>query len=178
MARRIVSALASLASCVGIAMLLLVAVLQIGCKRSTEQSTTVVGPNGQKVTVTKNGEAEEISFKGMNGQETHFAGGDKNVALPAGFPTDVAIYPKATVALSSTVNESMTVMLKTADSVDKAKAFYDKSLKENGWKVMGTLDMPGGTTVQATKGEQTLLMLIATEADKTSINITIAKKGK
>jgi hypothetical protein len=161
------------ANYVGMGLLLLIVLLQAGCKRST----TVVGPDGQKVTVSKNGEDTEVAFKGINGQEVHYAGGKKNVALPADFPADI-VYPKATVALSSTANEVMMVVLKSADPLEKAKTFYDETLKKSGWKIENTLNTPAGTMVQGTKEGRTLTVLISTESDQTSIQLSVTKKDK
>jgi hypothetical protein len=172
MARSMVLWFIRSARCIGIGLLLLAAVLPSGCKRST----TIVGPKGEKVTMTKDG--GEVSFKGQNGEEVHFAGGKKDVALPADFPSDVAIYPKATVALSSTADQGMTVMLHTADSAEKAKTFYDEKLKKDGWKIENTLNTPAGAMMVGSKDGRTLTVLVASDSDKTSIHLTVTKKAK
>jgi len=168
MARCIVLQLAKSASCVGIGLLLLIVALHTGCKRST----VVVGSEGAKGAVPKNGDAEEFAFKGLNGEEVHFAGG-KPVALPAEFPADVAIYPGATVVMTVTGEKEMSITLNTTDSVEKVEAFYKKKLKEDGWKLDNAIKQP--QFLQATKKGRSLSVDIRAQSGKTTVCLTIAK---
>jgi hypothetical protein len=138
-----------------------------GCKPST-----AVGPSGAKTKSATKAVDEEVPFKSITGEEVHFAGG-KPVALPADFPADVAIYPKATVVRWSKGNEGIGASLKTADSAKDAEAFYRESLKKDGWELDKKVKVP--RFLKATKQGRTLSVDISTQSGETTIDLTIAK---
>ena len=134
----------------GLALLMLA--LSAGCGRST----TVVGPHGERVTVKQKGDGVDVTFKDKHGKEGHVAAGEKGVALPDDFPKDVAVYPKATVVTSMTMEKTMHVSLKTADSAEKVAAFYKKKLDEDGWKINTNVNTEQMRMLQASKGKADL----------------------
>jgi hypothetical protein len=142
----------------------------VGCGRSR----TYTGAEGEKATVTQKGDTVEVKVKGKRGEEVRYSSGGAGVALPDGFPKDVAIYPKATVVTSATVEKAMTAMLKTADSAQKAEAFYKDKLKENGWKIESSMNMPQGMMLHGKKESRSLTVVISAEANETMINLTVA----
>jgi len=173
MARCIVLRLVKLASFAGMGLLLLMVLLQAGCRRSTEPSTTVVGPKGEKGTVAKGDTDAELAYKGINGEEVHYAGGKQAVALPADFPADVAIYPKAMPVRTATSDKETRVDLTTADSAQDVEAFYRKTLKKDGWKLDNTIKVP--QYLKATKEGRTLSVDISTQSGETTIHLSVAK---
>jgi hypothetical protein len=109
--------------------LILLAVLTLaflpGCKRSAANAKGVI---------SKSQGNEEIAYKDETGAEVHYAGGTATVSLPAGFPNDVPLYPKAIPVQTRIKIPTVCVLLNTSDSAAQVKAFYLESLKENGWK--------------------------------------------
>ena len=172
MARCIVLRLVKRTSCLGMGLLLLIVMLQVGCKRST----TVVGQKGEKATVTQEGDNIEVAFKGQNGEIVHFAGGKNAVALPAEFPADVAIYPKAIPVTTSTAGTEMTVMFRTSDSLQKVVVFYKAQLKEKGWKIKTATDIPEASMLEGEKDGRKLTVWTAEQQDGTIINLVVSSK--
>jgi len=170
MAHCIVLRVVKSASCVGMGLLLIV-LLQAGCKRST----TVVGPKGEKVTVTKDGDTAEVAFKGINGEEIRSAGGKKGVALPANLPAAFPIYPKATPVTVATVGKETTSILTTADPRQKVVAFYKDKMKENGWKSKSSTEMPQISMFEGEKSGRTMTALIS-EAPDGTVQIALSNK--
>ena len=175
MARCLLLRFGKLVNCVGgwlgMGLLLSILALCTGCERKK----TATGPNGEKATVTHKGEDVEIAFKDRNGAEVHYAGGKSAVALPEGFPADVAIYPKAKVVISRTAEKTMLVMLNTPDSLKKAGEFYKGEMKENGWKIENNINMPGKIILQGKKEKRSLTVAIARESDETIIHLSVDK---
>jgi hypothetical protein len=152
--------------------ILLVVMFQAGCKRSA----TIVGPKGERVTETKNGEDTELAFKGMNGENIRSSVGKKGVALPLDFPSDVAIYPKATPIMVATKDKETAVLLTTTDSLQKTLTFYKGQLKERGWKIKLSSDAPKVSLLQAEKEGRTLAVLLTETAEGAGIQLTLVKK--
>jgi hypothetical protein len=174
---------------------LLIASFCIGCGRSN--STTVTGPHGEKVTVTKKGQQmnmtvkgekgeqatitnagdnQDITIKGKDGQKTHFSSSKTGVALPDGFPKDVAVYPKATINMATTVEKTISLMLKTSDSKQDVLAFYKKQFQENDWKIKNTMDSDDQSMINGEKEHRTLTVLIHPESDATIVNLVVAEE--
>ncbi|MBP9827472.1 hypothetical protein KBC99_03275 [Candidatus Saccharibacteria bacterium] len=54
--------------------------------------------------------------------------------LPNNFPSDIAIYPGATVSYSLVdKNNNITVTLQSGDSIEKIEAYYIQALSTQGW---------------------------------------------
>jgi hypothetical protein len=156
-------------ACVGL--LLFVMLIQPGCKRST----AVVGQNGAKATVTQNHDDVEDSYKGENGEEVHYAGGKKAVALPADFPA-VLVYPKAMVAKTRTINKDITVTLNTPATRKKVVAYYKAKIGENGWKIKSSVDVPPTSMLECEKDSSELTILIDEKSDGTAVELTLSNK--
>ena len=166
--RSIVLRLTWAAVCTAIG-LSLVIVLQAGCKRST----TVVGPKGGKTAISKGGKDSELAYKGMNGEEVHFAGGKQAVALPVDFPADVALYPKAMPVRTATSDKETRVDLTTAASARDVEAFYARMLKKDGWQIDSAITVPH--YLKATKRGRTLSVDIATQSGESTIHLCMVK---
>jgi hypothetical protein len=169
MARYVLLPLANSASRLGIGLLLLSVVLQVGCKRSAAVTDSERANNA----APRRDGSEEFAFTGLDGEQVHFADG-KPVALPADFPADVTVYPEAIVTMTATGKKEMRVTLNTADSVEKVAAFYEKKLKEDGWKPDNAIKQP--QYLEATKKGRSLSVDIKTQAGKTTVCLTIAKE--
>jgi hypothetical protein len=171
---RFILPMSKLASCVGVCLLLAIIAIQPGCKRST---TTVVGPKGEKTTITTDGEGTEVEFKSGDGQDVRYAGGKKGVSLPADFPADAPAYPKATVIMSATGGKEITVAFTVTDPAEKVVAFYKAQVREKGWDVKNSTEMSQLTMLDAEKNGRKLTVLISSEKpDQTSINLVVSKE--
>lgn len=76
---------------------------------------------------------------GANGQPLAKPAGvlDAEVAMPAGFPTDVPIYPKARLTAGASFTSSGQIAWglewESTDTADKVWAFYQKQLNTGDW---------------------------------------------
>jgi hypothetical protein len=150
--------------------LLLTFELCLGCGKST----TVTGPDGEKMTVTKKGDGMEMTVQGKLGKKAHISANKDGVALPEDFPTDVPIYPKATVVTAMTIEKAQMVSLKTADSVKQAEAYYKEKLKDNGWEIKTSMNTEDGMMLQGQKKGHVLTVMVSGKSDETMIQLTVA----
>ena len=161
------------ASFVGIGLLLLIVALQPGCKRST----TVAEPEkSDKVAAAQNGDAAEITYKTEEGEVVDYAGGKKAVALPANFPADVPVYPKAMPVMTKTGDTKMTVFLNTPDSLQKVGTFYKEQLKEKGWQIKPIPDTPKVLVLEGEKEGRKLTVFITENPKETVVQLVVSKK--
>jgi hypothetical protein len=140
-----------------------------GCKRST----TLTGPKGEKVTVTRDGAKVEGTAKGPHGEEVRWAAGEGGVALPDDFPKDVAIYPDAKPLASTSDKKHISVTLKTADPSEKVAAFYKDRLKADGWEIEQTMNMGAISMVHAAKGGRKATVSVNNDSDQTIVTIVV-----
>ena len=131
---------------------------------STSQGTNSSGNNqngdGSVTVETENGKIEITEGK-----------------VPDNFPDDIAIYKGASVEKATNAENESSVELKTDDKVSKVADFYKKSLKENGWKEIESIDDKGSVLLQNEKDDRTAIILITTDKtdNKTSITIAVGK---
>jgi hypothetical protein len=145
-------------------LVLIVALLTTtGCaglvKKGVEDATGVK-VEGDKVTVTKDGETVEI-------------GAAEKGKLPEGFPADYPMYEPITITsgVKATTNGThFTLTADTAGTFDDVQKFYDERLKAAGWdvKTTGSAGAGGGVgSVLGTKG-----------GDKTAVQIVQSGGGE
>ena len=67
------------------------------------------------------------------------------------------------------------VMLKSKDSLDKIKQFYETTLKEQGWENESSMNM-GQNAVLANKKENRTLNVSIISGDETIIQLMIAEE--
>jgi hypothetical protein len=162
---------AELGTYASIGLLLVAMALYAGCRRTT----TVTDSEGHKATVTQKGNSVEITSKGKDGQEVRLGEG---VALPEDFPKDVAIYPKATVFMSSKEKKgTMSVMLKIANPAQSVATFYQEKLKENGWDIENTTNVGNLTMLQAVKEGRKLAVSVNKDASETMVTLVLEKEN-
>jgi hypothetical protein len=163
-----------------------------GCDRST----TVTGPNGEKVTVSKDGKnvvvtgadnkeqkmtvsqdgkGVEISGVGPNGEKVQISQG-AGASLPKDFPSDVPVYAGAKPVMNATVQEGTTVMLETTDPSDKVVEYYDKNLKEQGWEQESKFNMQNTVSISSKKEKRRLAVNIMGADNKTTIQLVLVNE--
>jgi hypothetical protein len=168
----------------------------VGCKKST----TYTGPNGEKVTVNEDGSNAQITLTGKDGEKVHmstkaggnhgevtitgtdggkmeFSSNEKGIALPKDFPKDAPIYSGGVIMQNLSMPNGMMVMIKTGDTADKIKEFYEKSLIDQGWKNETSMESTQGATLIYKKEDRTLSVVIAT-GDDTMIHLTVTPDKK
>lgn len=157
--------------------LLFAAVFCAGCGRSPSTA-----PDDKQAAAPRQTDAGEITFQSQNGfeskdgEEVRYAGGKTSVAMPKGFPGDVAVYPKATVTMSATDKNSVMVVLNTADAPEKAQAFYKECLEKNGWKISSNLNTAQGSMFVAEKKNRKLTLTVTPESEGTVIQIAVIEE--
>jgi hypothetical protein len=152
--------------------LMLVGVMAIG---GCGQSKTYNGPNGEKVTVNKDGSSLEIDAVGKDGSKIKVSTSGNGVALPGDFPKDAPVYPGAIALSSVNSNDGTMITLQTADSAEKVDEFYAKELKSQGWTTESTVKLPQGTTYINKKEKRTLNISI-NGGDKTMIVLIVGQE--
>jgi hypothetical protein len=102
--------------------------------------------------------------------------------LPAGFPSDVPIYPNAKVGLSSSSKKdgkdeyfaTLTVKGTTSDVV----SYYKNNLPKNGWNITGEYNFFGSSLVAEKNGREATVVILGDdkEADQT-ITLSVTYKN-
>jgi hypothetical protein len=129
--------------------------------------------NGAVDIDTKN---NSVTVKTDNGTTTTIG----SQQLPSDFPTDIPVYPGATILGSvtgSATEGGVFVSLNTTDSMDDVKAFYDSKLAENGWTAEGTTTLGTIIHYSETKGSQRLAVTLTPYSDS-EVHITLAESAK
>jgi hypothetical protein len=95
--------------------------------------------------------------------KTQFGG---DVAIPAGFPTDVPIYPDArpTAAISAVGRGTMTTF-ESGDPPEKVYTFYRERLVAAGWRIDTEADLGGQYMLRCAKaGQQASVSITGSDA--------------
>jgi hypothetical protein len=97
----------------------------------------------------------------------------------ANFP--LPIYPNASPSGSVTTkgegdDHSSFMMLSSADQLNKVSDFYAQKLKEDGWTVNATTNMPKMVNISASKKDLEANVMLGTDADKTTITLAVSKE--
>ncbi len=150
--------------------LLAVALIVAGCGRSK----TYTGPNGEKMTISDKGGDMEFSLTGKNGEKVQVSTNRKGVSLPNDFPKDAPVYPGATIVQSLKMKEGFSIMLKSADSTEKIKQYYEKTLKEQGWDIENAMNMEQVTMLHSKKENRTLTVSI-TSGNETTVQLMVSQ---
>lgn len=100
--------------------------------------------------------------------------------LPADFPSDVPIYPGATVqgsvASAGQDNTGHYAGLETTDALDDVIAWYKKEVKAGGWTVATDAMVNGSLILSATKDSRGLSVTVTKEGDKVVIGLVVANQ--
>jgi len=156
---------------VSIFLVLLVA----GCNRSKTVST----PSGD-VKVEESGKAGQstVTVTGKNGETMTI--NPEGSKLPDDYPKDVPVASGAKIVMATSVNttdnKGSSLVLESADSLDKTVAFYKKGLADNGWKIDGTISGENMTMLTAAKDTRQLVVQIGESEGKCSITQSLGIK--
>ena len=148
--------------------------LMVGCNRSK----TVSSPSGD-VKVEETGKAGQstVTFTGKNGESmTINSEGGK---LPDDYPKDVPVASGKIVmatSVNNADNKSSSLVLESADSLNKTVAFYKKGLADNGWKIDATISGENMTMLTADKDTRQLVLQIGESEGKCSVTQSLGVK--
>ncbi len=160
------------AGCSGIAFSCLVLALCAGCGRST----TAEKPGDKKAAAGAVAKTTDSDATAKDKPDKKTAAVETGVSLPDQFPKDVAVYPKAAVESSVTIEKTMSISLKTIDSAKEVETFYKEKMKFAGWEMKNSMNLPKEVMLNAEKGGRTLTILIVSESDYTKIVISIVSE--
>jgi hypothetical protein len=94
-----------------------------------------------------------------------------SATLPADFPTDLPIYPGATVSKAIEVpGKNLKAGWTTADEPNKVASYYTDAFTGQGWSTQ-RLDRDNGTLVFADKPARSAMIGIGTSNGKTTIDL-------
>jgi|ERR1700704_2021404 hypothetical protein len=148
--------------------------LMVGCNRSK----TVSSPSGD-VKVEETGKAGQstVTFTGKNGESmTINSEGGK---LPDDYPKDVPVASGKIVmatSVNNADNKGSSLVLESADSLNKTVAFYKKGLADNGWKIDATISGENMTMLTADKDTRQLVLQIGESEGKCSVTQSLGVK--
>lgn len=130
----------------------------------------------KNIKVNQDGKSGSINIKTDEGQGTINYG--ENAKLPAGFPTDVAIYkPSTTVHATKTSDKQYTAGLRTNSSVSDVSTYYRDELTKQGWQNTHESSYADGSIMNFKKDNRTLTLSISTQksepTEKTYISISV-----
>lgn len=122
-----------------------------------------IGNNGAMRVTTDEGTME------IGGQE-----------VPANWPSDAPVYPKAEVTYSAMNNAQegepeAALILATTDSVAEVKTFYMAQIAANGWTMENEVDAGGMSILAAKKGNRILSVSITGAEGQTAITVGLGE---
>ncbi|MGF1522383.1 MAG: hypothetical protein ACFBSF_08710 [Leptolyngbyaceae cyanobacterium] len=115
---------------------------------------TFTDAEGNKATMTRDGDAAEITIEGADGSEAQIAFSGSGVSLPEALPEDVPIFADATVMGTTVDAETLMVAMQTATQPEAVIEFYEEQLPANDWEITDTTRIPQGAFFTASKREE------------------------
>ena len=145
------------------------ALLALGCGKEQTIST-----QSGDVKVTKKGDSITFETK-EKGEKVNVAvaGGDKGVALPEKFPSDVPVMPGAIVKVAMTTGDGMSVQFSVKASQADAVKFYEENLKAKGWAIEATMNMGASSMLSAKKGKRECVLNVVTEGGGSIVQVMV-----
>ncbi len=168
----------------GVAVLLAVG-LSAGCRKAANEAMERVVEKTIESQLAKDGVKSDVdigdkgvsfTFQGEQGKSTFVSG--ENVQLPAGFPKDVPLYGKLTLAIahSQQENEMFAIQGTSPDTLDQIATFYQREAPKQGWKEDTSMDQRGELKALSYNKEGRMLQVILSVTnDGTSVNINTGK---
>lgn len=103
-------------------------------------------------------------------------GAAPGLATPAGLPRDLPIYPGAvTLEATEAHGKGTSMVLECRETPQKVAAFYKHRLLEGGWSLDGEMTVEGEYMLVATKQARRASALVADEAGRTRITLTVTR---
>ena len=145
-----------------------------GCSRPAADALATPEQD-RELSYSRVGDTLEADVAGK--EKMHLETGEQGVALPHDFPSDVPLYPGATLTLAVTIDDLLQVTLHTADDIPDVVKFYREQLEAGDWKIEAELDVKKGDMLSADKDGRTCSVLLTRKSDNvTVISITLGKR--
>lgn len=97
-----------------------------------------------------------------------------NLALPDGFPNDIAIYPGLNISSTNAVGPAIMLQGQAPDNIDTVAAFYAEQMVSQGWTAgAGQQAGPTMRMLQFTKAGRTAGINIFQSGPGTTVQITV-----
>jgi hypothetical protein len=145
-----------------------------GCSRPAAE-VPATPEQDRELKYSRVGDTLEADVTGK--EKMHLETGEQGVALPHDFPSDVPLYPGATLTLAVTIDDLLQVTLHTADDIPAVVKFYREQLEAADWKIDAELDVQKGDMLSADKDGRTCSVLLTRKSDNvTVISITLGKR--
>lgn len=100
--------------------------------------------------------------------------------LPKDWPSDAPAYPGASIQYSASglqaEGNGQGVMMTTSDSLQTVMDFYTAQMKENGWKVEGSMNAGGTSTIAGSKGDRVFTVVASGVNGQTSVTLALGAK--
>ena len=160
-----------------LAALALTSLIALGCNPGTEEPDAPAAPSGS--TSAAGAPGDETSAGAPSADRapgeldpsrfpTDLPEGVE-AAVPDNFPSDLPIYPGSQPAQGRGVEVEgvpmSAVQLVTNDAPSTAYDFYTRELEAEGWTIDEAKDLGRGATIQASKGDRKVSMLISPSSD-------------
>lgn len=148
-----------------------------GCGKSISQ---MAGEKVAEKAIEKqtggNVDIDNGSFKMETDQGKYEAG--ENVKLPDDFPKDVYVMDGIIkTAISNQADGGFMISIETDKSVDDVASLYQEKLKDESWKITGTMNFNDSITIAAEKDDKSVSVM-ASKGDegKNMVVVIVGKK--
>ncbi len=113
-----------------------------------------------------------------NGKKTTIETDDGEITIgqgeiPKSFPPDVTVYKSAEVQATTEAEDSISITLKTPDSISKITSFYKNDLTKNGWGSITSNTLEGSSLITAKKDERELVITATVDEQDNKTEIVI-----
>ena len=135
--------------------------------------------NKVDINVDKNGDKGSITIKDDNGEKVTISGNGNEI--PDNFPSDIYL-PEGEIESTGTINSDegdiITVVFNVKEKTDKAAEKISKEMKANGWKSEMNMTTGEGGMQMYSKGDNSVTVTIGKDNNQTQISYmaTISKK--
>ncbi|HLD21748.1 MAG TPA: hypothetical protein VJB65_02510 [Patescibacteria group bacterium] len=148
--------------------LILISTIIVGCGASTPAVSPMA--NNQPININ-----EPINNNATPSSIVPPTNGEAAKIIPENFPTDVPLYPDATIKETTTEIDGFIVSLTSIDDFDTLNSWYEEALEKQGWSTEPAIEAfseDGRTiTYSATKGERTLSIGLLQPKDEFTVTI-------
>lgn len=129
------------------------------CQKARDAAVQAAVEKATGAKVDKNG--NDVTIKTEQGDLHVAAAADGNVALPAGFPTDIYLPGKHRVTTVMDMAGMQMVNLSSPDAVAMVYADADKAMQSGGWKREMAMQSDDGSTLMFSKDKRQVFYQLA-----------------
>lgn len=150
-----------------------------GCAQKAEEAAAenaIEAASGGKADVDIDGDNTKVTVQTAEGTATMSSGGD--VALPADFPSDVAMADDRKVVSLFTAEGATALSYTTAGALAEVVAAQSDTMKGNGWTQSMSLDADNKSSMRAysKEGRDVVLAYTADDAGQVTVSVQLSAK--